>query len=391
MQLGTSMKPRMSHQRSTFAATVAALIVAATVMQPLWIRGEVNEAAKKLVPLITPEKASATADPRDARNLQKRLIKILTYINNSDISGGPRAEELVRNAYEFYLREEMGSYRILMTSTTIVNAWKAARSLGLFDEERKFQTLITKGFSAGEECVFEYIVPPEHAPEFSNDLVNIRIVSNTEARHHRESEELTEAEKNYLEVLQGLKKEAVEGVPVDIGRTVVEAHAEWEREVKEAGEDFKKRPNLIISGNISGTPSLMTEQRWRVSIEVKNISHHPTEAVLHVYIFGISEVENTIYLMAEEEAKIELRRNHVWEGEFFTIEEKKYDKLVRELDYGPKPSKQELRIKQNIELRGWVANLYHDGELVGSDASQNYLRQHLEDLSTMRRVETGKK
>lgn len=385
------MKDCLFLRKFSLAATVKALVFTAIVMQPDSTCGEVNEVAKKLAPLLAPEEASATTDAGDAKQLKKKLIKILTYINDSDISGGPRANDLVRNAYEFYHRDKMGPYRILMTSTTIVNAWDTARALGLFDEKRKFQTLITKGFDEGKECVFEYIVPPELAPEFSNDLVNIRIVSNSEARHHRASKELTGEEKSYLEVLQGLKKEAVEGVPMDIGRTKVEARAEWLREQEEAGDDFHKKPNLILSGNISGTPSLSTEQRWRVSMEVKNISHHPTEAALQVYIFGISEKENTIYLMAEHEEKIELRRNHVWTGDFFTLEEKGYDKLVRELDYGPKPSKQELRIKQNIELRGWVANLYHEGELVESDASQKYLMQHLEELSTMPKVEKAEK
>ena len=222
-------------------------------------------------------------------------------------------------------------------------------------------------------------------------------MSHSEARRNRSSKELNPEERRYLDVLEGIKKEVVEGVPVDLGRTKVETHAEWVKEVKQAGEAFKKRPTIAVAGHISGTPSGMNNYRWRVSVRAINISHHPTEAELEVLMFGISEKENTIYLLAEQRKKLELRRTHVMEVDIYSLPKPSYYGLVAKLDKGEtssaKPSKKDRYSKKNppgVEMRGWVINVRHNGEVVASAASQDYLYRHMSEISGMAKV-VGKK
>ncbi|MEM7144659.1 MAG: hypothetical protein AAF591_05960 [Verrucomicrobiota bacterium] len=342
---------------------------------------EVNESAKKLAVLLAPQKASEKVGEGDLKAVEGRLIKIMEMLEESQATSGPSGRDLIVNACQVELRDEMSRKRMLVTAGTIVRSWEAARALGLFNESRRFSHEITRGPDQGKRCVFEYIVPTEKYPGFSKELMNVRLVAPSDAR--KKGEEHSERDMTVGAELAALEKEVLYGRPDEMGRTAADNLRLWEAEVEAAGEAFSDVPSVKLSGGLSSSPSSLNDYRWRVSLEAHNFSRHPTEVTVETYVFcTVGDGSDDLLVFCKDVQEVKLRRSEVWEHDVWTrsIGKNPNDRQVAKRE--EKKSKKG-KAEPLPEMRGWAANVLHNGKSVAWDASLRSFERHLAEVESI--------
>lgn len=363
--------------RTVFALLPLVFIGAATP-SALAQASKINKGAQDLAKLLAPVRPATKVNPADLEPLRKRMTTIIEKLEASSRGNGPGPESLIVKAYE--LREDVASVERMMTGNAVITAWREASGRGLFDEHGAYTGKITKGRGAGQECVFELIVPAEDYPPASNQLANLRLVTADSQR--AAGSQLTSREESYRRELEGLiaekarnqllaKQENPEATN-QLGMTSKEAAERWEKEAAAAGDRIKETPSLRISGKVMATPSHQSGGRWQVNVAVANSSGHPTEITLEVYVIGQMWKSRAYYLMLKNSQPVKLVNGEVRTLEFFTKTESSYKQRN---DVAEKLSKAEIK-ESSARYRGYVIIAKHGDKVVAFTGSDQRLTEY---------------
>jgi hypothetical protein len=339
----------------------------------------INRSAQSLAKLLKPSALSQKVGGSDFEAAKAQVIKIIRALEETKRGAGPAPDDLLETAWGF--RDDVGKVRRVVAQSALIRAWEEARVLGLFDEEGEFTGEITRGPDQGQKAVFEYIVPADRAPHFSRDYANIRIVAPSEAR--REGGAITPGDEVALGQLTRIyeESEAKEAHDVlekaaplnEIGETAREEREEFARELEVAGDAAKALPSVRVEGRVTATPSHLSGNRWRVSLDVSNLSRHPTEVEVEYFLFGITDEKRQHYLMATGKEKMQLRELQVAELDVFTKAENSYKGKAAELDkLGKKDRK-----KAKVRYRGFAVRINHAEGVAGCFATDAHLLHYV--------------
>lgn len=336
-----------------------------------------NRSAQDLARHLAPVPPAVKANPGDLNVLRQRMITIIEKLEASSRGNGPGPESLLSKAYDF--RDDIAPVEQLLTTNAILDAWREAEGRGLFNEIGKYYGTITKGRGEGRECLFELIVPAEAYPPASNQLANVRLVP-VEFRR-TDPAKLNSREESYRGELEGLIAEKVRSQAMHdqenpeatnaLGKTADEVAKRWERDMAAAGEAAKEAPNIRLMGRVTGTPSHSTGQRWRVTIEVANLSPHPTEIALDTHLVGHTWKKRDYYLMVRTSQTLKLIANETRSLEFFTKPEGDYKKPADDHDGLSKDE----RARSSVRYRGFVAVARHGDKAVSFTGTDQRLAE----------------
>jgi hypothetical protein len=349
---------------------------------PLALSAKNYPAARALSSLLQPQPITPQADPTGLGKARDQMTRILNAMEKSETSGGPGANELLGQAYEF--RSDVGPMRRVAAVSALVAAWREARGLGLFGPDGKFNPKITKGADNGSECVFEYIVPMNLLPELSRDIANLRIVSPSRARQISalptpREQALATSMKAIPKEVAGLKSLASieDGKPANaIGQTLEEATKLWKAQMLSDGDKALELPSILLEGRLGSTPSKKNGDRWTVNVEVKNLSQHATEVELECLIVGVTEKHRVLYLMGGEKKKLQLRSSQA-EDLVFATPLKEGDYKNRGDDF-EKLTKAERKSSQ-ASYRGTIFRVTHAKGIAATFATDPALLRLLEN------------
>ncbi len=325
----------------------------------------------------TPPASKANAD--EIARLRQRMIAAIELVEKSHRGNGPAPESLIENALDFC--EGMGDYERLLTMNAVLTTWRTANGRGLFTENGKFYERITRGRGVGDRCVFELIVPAKDFPAASNQLANVRLVTEEQKRRrkdegpdHRQAAHRSQLEKMIAEKAGRKQLAAIENGPKtnSLGETAEEALAAWEKEREAAGELAGKLPNIRLAGRVTGTPSHMTRNRWRATAELTNLSNFPTEVTLDIYFLGITDRKKDHYLMAKSSQSVKLRRGEERSLELYTRAESSYKGKADDHDQVPKKERKHTQVR----ARGFVMVVRQGDEVVAFTGSDRLLANY---------------
>lgn len=327
------------------------------------IQAKQNPAAQALAGQLKPQGLTPKGDAGGLNKVRDQIIRILNGMEQSQVSNGPGAKELLSTAYRFY-RPDVGPVQQAAAVGALTEMWSDARALGLFDETRKFTGKITRGADAGQACVFEYIVPMSLAPSFSRDVTNVRLVGPSQKR--AEKAEATSNEQAYLIMLKAIEREvtgmksvaAIENGPQTnaVGQTAEQAKKIWSEEMQRNGAAAEELPSIALRGRVFATPSKGTGDKWVTQLEITNLSMHATEVEVDCIIVGTTDKDRQNYVMGEPKKKLQLRSGEMQKVNFETpLREGDYKNRTDDFE---KLTKVE-RVKSSAFYRGTLWRVNH--------------------------------
>lgn len=136
--------------------------------------------ALNLARLLQPGKMDETVAADHLAEVEARLIAAMGALEKSARGAGPPPKDLLKQAYA--MRNDVGVEYAGLASSAVLDAWKEAQSLGLFDANGDFGGVITKGPDAGKNAVFQYIIPVKYVPAFSRSFCNVELVAPSKRR-----------------------------------------------------------------------------------------------------------------------------------------------------------------------------------------------------------------
>lgn len=349
-----------------------------------------NKDAQALAKLLAPIPPAKAANPGELGKQRERMTQAIEYLEASYRSNGPQPESLLTNALRH--REDMASFEKLMVNSAVLNAWREANARGLFDENARYRGRITKGRGEGDRCTFELIVPAAIYPPACNQLANVRLVPVENAR--KEGAELTHREKSFHQQLVKMIQEkenrakmvAFEKGPPPEKRPLPEKRPPtnslgqdeqtslelWNEAKKAAGEAADQLPVIRVLGKITGTPSRKTQERWRATTQVTNLSAHPTEVTVEVYLLGVTDEKRDHYLMSKTTKTLKLRQNENLSFDSFTRAENSYKNNADNHDEVPKNERNKTRVR----CRGFVVMVKHGDKVAAFTGSDRLLSSY---------------
>ena len=241
--------------------------------------------------------------------------------------------------------------------------------------------------------------PITSAPAFSTDIANLRIVEPGKARP-KKAASLTPEDQNALAQFKTIEKEALEGLPDAMGRTQADNLKLWKDEVNATPDALSLPPSIRVEGGLTSSPSSINDFKWRVSLEMINLSRHATEVTVECYILcSQGDHSDKLFVFSEHTDTVKLRSSEVWEKEYWTksIGRNPHDKdsakgankgkTKDEDDEDDKKKKKGKKQKKPPlpEMRGWMARILHNGKTVAADASLRSMHNNFETISTMPR------
>jgi hypothetical protein len=335
----------------------------------------INQSAQELAKHLGPTPPAGAHRAEDLAALSKRMIIAIERMEASYRSNGPRPESLIEKAVEF--RQDMGDWERLMVANAVLSAWRDANGMGLFNKFGTFSDTVTKGRGVDDRCTFELIVPGERYPEGSNQLANVRLVRIEERRKKDAPETPAEmAFRGQLAKMIDEKKGRASLARIDtgpktnaVGQTEDQALALWEKDMETAGDLAQALPNIRLKGDVKASPSHMTQQRWRVGCEVTNLSKHPTEVTVEIWLIGVTDKKRDHYVMSRETQKVKLRSNESRIFDFFTKAESSYKGKADDHDELTKAE----RAKSKVRFRGYVIQVSHEKGLAAFGGNDQML------------------
>ena len=120
------------------------------------------------------------------------------------------------------------------------------------------------------------------------------------------------------------------------------------------------------------TPSQMNGHRWRVGCEVTNLSKHPTEVTVEVWVIGMTAEKRAHYVMTRKTENMKLRGSETRSFEVFTATEASYQKKADALD-GVAGS--------GVRFRGCVIQAIHAKGVAGFAGSDRVLTGYADPKS----------
>lgn len=359
-------------------AFAAVLSLASMPCSAVAAESRINKDAQALAKILAPSPPAKAVKANDVAALRKRMISAIEFVEKQHRSNGPRPESLIENALDF--REDMGDYERLLTFNSVISAWRVANGKGCFSEKGAFHERITRGRGVGDKCYFELAVPADRFPAASNQLANVRLVTEEKKRpkdaepDSRETafraqlEKLIEEKTNLAAITKFEKGEKTNS----LGQTEKEALLAWEKEVELAGDLDGQLPNIRLLGRISGTPSNLTKERWRVTAEVTNISSFPTEVTIDIYHIGITDRKRDHYLMSKTTETLKLRRSESRSIDAYTRAEKSYKGKADDHDEVPKKERRHTKVRS----RGFVMVVRYGEKVVAFTGSDQRLASY---------------
>ena len=339
-----------------------------------------DDRARKLAPLLKPAPRSAKGTDKDIAAPKKVTISVIQHLQASNRTNGPSAESLIETA--FRMREDVAPLEALLTAATMISNWREAQALGLFDDNHRFQPIITRGPDEGKTALIEYILLPRHMPEMSKHPANVRIVTPSKKRND-DGQALTEREIAYGQQFTKMIAEATarnerlkveQGTDLGVaGITTDEEHKKWQYDMEAAGDAAKAAPRINLRARKGASPAHKNQYRWRIDAEAANASQHPTEIKLEYWLVGITDEKNLHYLMKKGEEKLELRAGQVKSLTLWTGKESSYKSKAGELDGLPK--KQWGKAK--VIFRGYMLRAVHETGEVAVLAPDRHLAHYL--------------
>jgi hypothetical protein len=320
--------------------------------------------AKALAPHLRPMGLTAKAEPGGLEQVKGQIIRILNAMETSAQTGGPDGSALIGKAFEF--QPNVGTLQGQAMQRSLVQMWREAHMLGCFNDKNQYTGMITRFSDAGSQAVFEYIVPLDHAPRFSRDISNVRLVAPSKSRANNAADAARDLA--YLPQFRDIEREilnaklSIKPLTNNFGQTKEEAAQIFKEEMERAGAAGQEAPNLKLSGRHSEQPTKRNGYQWIYSIELVNLSQHPTEITAQWWLLGDTELKHLNYLMAEGTEKLQLRSMGTHKAEFKTKAKNHYDGRADDLDgLGPKDR---LRGKTEPKYRGAVIRIVHGTDKV---------------------------
>lgn len=320
--------------------------------------------AKALAPQLRPIGLTAKAEPGGLNQVKGQIIRILNAMETSAQTGGPDGSALIGKAFEF--QPNVGTLQSQAMKRSLVQMWQQAHVLGCFDDKHQFTGMITKFGDAGSQAVFEYIVPLEHVPHFSRDISNVRLVAPSKSRANNAADATRDLA--YLPQFRDIEREilnaklSIKPPTNNFGQTKEEAAKLFNEEMERVGILNQETPNIRLTGRLTEQPMKRNGYQWVYSIEVVNLSQHPTEVTAQWWLLGDTELKHLNYLMAEGSEKLQLRSMATHKSEFKTKAKNHYDGRADDLDgLGIKDPR---RSKTETKYRGAVIRIQHGKEQV---------------------------
>lgn len=320
--------------------------------------------AKALAPQLRPMGLTAKADPGGLNQVKGQIIRILNAMETSAQTGGPDGTALISKAFEF--QPNVGTLQRHAMQRSLVQMWQQAHVLGCFDSKHQFTGVITKFNDAGSQAVFEYIVPLEHVPSFSRDISNVRLVAPSKSRANNAADAARDLA--YLPRFRDIEREvlnaklSIKPPTNNFGQTKEEAAKIFKEEMERVGIISQETPTIRLTGRLTEQPMKRNGYQWVYSIEVVNLSQHPTEVTAQWWLLGDTELKHLNYLMAEGSEKLQLRSMATHKSEYKTKAKNHYDGRADDLDgLGIKDPR---RRKTETKYRGAVIRIMHGKEKV---------------------------
>ncbi|MDF1658245.1 MAG: hypothetical protein P1U58_11585, partial [Verrucomicrobiales bacterium] len=297
-----------------------------------------NKRAQSLARAIKPNAPAKKFSENGLASLEKQMINALQILESSNRSNGPDPQNLISKA--IHLRSDIGSAESVILTNTLLTTWRAASSMGLFDEEAKFRSVISKGRGVGEESVFELVIPGEIYPPASNQLANLRLIPLEKKRV--EGSPLTDWERTKGGQLKKLVEERQELAEIaafrkgpkvnQLGQTEKEQLELWKADMEKAGEAAHQKPKIRVQAKVTASPSHMSKDRWRVSCELGNVSSYPTEVKTDIWIIGYTEKHRTYFVMAHQTKSMKFRSGEVQNFDVYTRARSSYKDRADDID-----------------------------------------------------------
>ncbi len=314
----------------------------------------------------------------DLNGVKGQVIKLIEALEQNQRSGSSAPESMISKAFQFK-DKEIGKMQAMVSQQSLVRTWKNAVAMGLFNEKGKFTGTITRGRGIGDAAVFEYIVPPEVAPEYTKYIGNVRIVSADKKRET--GDKLNTRDSAFLNSLKQVKSEAeARGRMLDREKSYVDSDREamslelYRKEVEAAGDLVNRQPNIRLRGNLAARPSHKSKNRYRVDVQLNNSSRHPTEIKLDIYVLGYTDKKNYLYVMKHETFTEKLRSSENRSYEVWTKEVGSYANNAWELDEKPMEGKKKLN---RVIYKGYITiATFKDKGIVGVAASDARLLEY---------------
>ena len=347
----------------------------------------INEDAKNLAKILAPS-SPAKSPQKDTKGLSGKMISLMEILEGSYRGNGPPPESLLSKAFEF--REDVGRWETMVLTDTILDNWREANAMGLFNEAGKYERFVARGRGVGEEVVFEHIIPAEAFPPALNQLANIRLVRASEVR--KADAPLTIREKSFQEQLAKMIEERTEqaaqrayaknkptlpkmGPTNALGQTKDEQERLWNEAVDLAGsEAVAQLPKIRVRGRMEASPSHMNKNRWRVRVYVENLSSHPTEVEAKVWVLGYTYKKRDEYIMIEHKEKLKLRPGEGRMLDVYTRAESSYKKKADDHD---QLSKKE-RARSKVRYKGFSTSIHHEKGLAAFTGSDQRLTGYVD-------------
>ncbi|MEM9018177.1 MAG: hypothetical protein AAGC68_14270 [Verrucomicrobiota bacterium] len=340
-----------------------------------------NKDAQALAKHLAPSNPAKSYKREDIGGISKKMVAIVEILEKSYRSNGPTPESLIDKAFSF--RNDLGPAEEVALSGALLDAWRAANGMGLFNERGQFDPVVTKGRGMGERTLFELIVPGEVYAPASNQLMNVRLIREEE-RRSQGTTELTAREK----AVGGRIKQAIEerkerqeiaafrkGPKTNaLGQTEEEHRYLWDNEMAKAGDLAKEAPKIRVAADLEATPSHMTKDRWRIGCEISNISSHPTEIKAEVWLIGMTWKKRDHFIMTKQEFPFRLRSGEVREFKVFTKSANSYKGKSDDHDELDKKE----RKKSYVRYRGFMVKITHETGVTAFIASDRSLASQID-------------
>ncbi len=318
-----------------------------------------------------------TGSAKDLAGMRAQAIKLIEALEHNQRTSHSAPETMISKAYQFR-DKEIGKMQAMVAQQSLMQMWKAAASMGLFDKKGKFTNTINRGRGDGETPVFEYIVPPEIAPEYTRFIGNLRLVTPGDQRV--KEADLPDRDNAFLNTLKRVKREAeTRQRMLDREKSYVEADRRamsyelYKKAVAEAGDLVNRKPSIIFRGNLTARPSHKSKNRYKVDVNLTNSSRHPTEIQVDIYLIGYTDKNNILYLMKHEKFAEQLRSSENRNYEIWTRNIDTYAKKAGALDTGKLGGSRRSQRRAptgRVIYRGFIAvATFKDEGIVGYAAS----------------------
>ncbi len=295
---------------------------------------------------------------------EKQMRDLIHFIEITKRGGLSANTSLVRTAMDF--RNDIGERQKEISAGAILKTWDTASTYGAIVGNR-LTNWATKGRYEGEELVFENIVPSKEIPECKGYIGNIRLVPKSLAR--KEGEPLDHRDQAYANGLKQVLYEAKTFAQLQkdsksqithLAMSKAEVEARWQAEVALTGDAYKEVPNLQLHAQKMGTPSKLNGNRYKLRVEVTNVTQHPTEVKIESTIVGYTDNGNKLYELARDTRILRMRRSQVDDYLIQTPNVAAFAAPLKKFDKGR---------SQKVIYRGYTIVAKFNGEIINSHGS----------------------